>query len=83
MWNTRPDFMQVVQITWNTPIIGYTMYQVVRKLKLLKQQLKKLHKQHFSSVADDADKAREDLHRAQFMLNQDPSCAALRMMKKN
>ncbi|PHT89206.1 Protein transport protein-like [Capsicum annuum] len=77
MWSTHPNFLQLVPNIWDTPITGYRMYQVVRKLKLLKQHLKKLHKQNFSNVVDDADMAREDMNRVQSLLHQDPSCVAL------
>ncbi|XP_059288638.1 uncharacterized protein LOC132041992 [Lycium ferocissimum] len=47
------DFHKVVEHGWCTDIAGYKMFQVVQKLKMLKSNLKQLHRQHFSNIVQE------------------------------
>ncbi|XP_074265564.1 uncharacterized protein LOC141588003 [Silene latifolia] len=50
MWSLDPGFKSVVQQSWNVPIAGTPMYQVVIKLKNMKGPLKELNRNGFSDV---------------------------------
>ncbi|XP_074305537.1 uncharacterized protein LOC141640754 [Silene latifolia] len=57
MWTKLDEFKIVVQQGWGKPVAGTTMYQVVRKLKLLKPALKSLNKELFSDIERNVDVA--------------------------
>ncbi|XP_074283485.1 uncharacterized protein LOC141608034 [Silene latifolia] len=50
MWSLDPGFKEVVQSVWNNSVAGTLMYQLVSKLKLLKNPLKVLNRNRFSDV---------------------------------
>lgn len=45
MWSEHPDCERLVKETWLKPVIGFLMYILVLKLKLLKVELKVWNKQ--------------------------------------
>ncbi|XP_060182554.1 uncharacterized protein LOC132612270 [Lycium barbarum] len=52
-WSDKKDsreFLEIVADGWNAPIVGYKMYQVVRKLKGLKKKLQELHKKSYNNI---------------------------------
>ncbi|XP_075083255.1 uncharacterized protein LOC142167005 [Nicotiana tabacum] len=49
-WENHPDFLPRVEAIWQEQIEGCIMLQVVKKLKLLKQSLKELNRQHFRNI---------------------------------
>ncbi|XP_060202744.1 uncharacterized protein LOC132631162 [Lycium barbarum] len=71
-WTQHPLFKDKVKAGWEVHIAGCRMFQVVKKLKLLKRELKDLNKQFFRNVVDDANDDREALYLAQNMLQLDP-----------
>lgn len=71
-WETHPNFLGILQTVWNKPIDGCYMYQIIRKLHLLKQPLKQLHRSKFSAIHDQVDILRVKLHDAQRALQLDP-----------
>ncbi|XP_019237733.1 PREDICTED: uncharacterized protein LOC109217895 [Nicotiana attenuata] len=70
-------FKEVVAQGWQQQIVGYSMFQVVKKLKLLKKVLKKLNNQHFRNILTEAEEDRAALNQAQNRLHSDPSNKAL------
>ncbi|XP_074298876.1 uncharacterized protein LOC141629841 [Silene latifolia] len=50
IWSMAANFSDVVKQGWNSDVQGTPMYRVVKKLKGLKQQLKKLDKEQFSDI---------------------------------
>ncbi|XP_021996270.1 uncharacterized protein LOC110893471 [Helianthus annuus] len=67
----KDGFMEEVKRIWSTNIDGYRMYQVVRKLKLLKSPLRKLfHKQ--GNLHEKVKSARKALDMCQMSLDGDP-----------
>ncbi|XP_019241968.1 PREDICTED: uncharacterized protein LOC109222008 [Nicotiana attenuata] len=58
------------------------MFQVVKKLKLLKRELKDLHRNNFSNIIEEAAEDRNNLRRCQEALQQDPLNAALQEEEK-
>ncbi|XP_060196348.1 uncharacterized protein LOC132625797 [Lycium barbarum] len=82
VWSTHPEFEKIIQDAWNEQIDGYLMYQVVRKMKLLKQKLKVLHKSNFCNLVEKANQDREDLKKVQTQLQQDPQNTASQKEEK-
>ncbi|XP_074291143.1 uncharacterized protein LOC141617912 [Silene latifolia] len=72
MWTGVPDFLVIVENGWNNGVHGTMMYKVVRKLKLLKSNLKALNKDLFSDIERNSDIAHELLINAQRQLHSDP-----------
>ncbi|XP_048498078.1 uncharacterized protein LOC125496616 [Beta vulgaris subsp. vulgaris] len=50
MWRTSPQFMDIIIRVWNGTIQGTKMYQVMRKLRSTKAELKILNKEGFSDI---------------------------------
>lgn len=59
------------------------IYQVVKKLKVLKRKLRTLHKRHFSNVINEANKDREEIQKLQAMLQKTPLDRALQQKEKD
>ncbi|XP_074297021.1 uncharacterized protein LOC141627693 [Silene latifolia] len=59
MWGQSKDFPIIVQSEWAKNIAGGRMFQVVTKLKHLKNPLKALNKQKFSDIDTAAELARQ------------------------
>ncbi|XP_074315184.1 uncharacterized protein LOC141651367 [Silene latifolia] len=72
MWTGVPEFKDIVGEGWKCRVQGTMMYQVVRKLKLLKYHLKKLNKDLFSDIEKNSDIAYDLLLTAQKELQLDP-----------
>ncbi|XP_074299290.1 uncharacterized protein LOC141630357 [Silene latifolia] len=68
MWGSDPGFRDCVQQVWRQWIPGTKMYQLVRKLKVLKPELKKINRGHISDVENSADIALIRLHQIQKQL---------------
>lgn len=73
MWSQDPQFEAIVADGWNTIIEGCKMYEVVRKLKLLKKKLKTLRNQYGHSVVAEAEEDRKVLKHAQIQLQSNPT----------
>ncbi|XP_074314107.1 uncharacterized protein LOC141649312 [Silene latifolia] len=71
MWTKVDEFKTVVQQGWDILVVGTPMYQVVRKLKLLKPALKSLNSELFSDIERNADVAFKLLTECQVQLQQD------------
>ncbi|XP_074318047.1 uncharacterized protein LOC141654831 [Silene latifolia] len=72
MWSLDPSFKSIVQHEWNKTGTGVKMYQVITKLRSLKQPLKSLNKNQFSDVERAADIAKVLLDELQEQLKQNP-----------
>ncbi|XP_019262934.1 PREDICTED: uncharacterized protein LOC109240719 [Nicotiana attenuata] len=77
VWDLHPQFKEVVIQGWQQQVAGYSMFQVVKKLKLLKKALKKLNQQHFRNILTEAEEDRAALNQVQNRLHSDPSNKAL------
>ncbi|XP_074305258.1 uncharacterized protein LOC141640349, partial [Silene latifolia] len=82
MWGSEPTFGDVVKQVWDYQIEGHTMFQVVKKLKLLKQPLKALNAASFANIETAANVALIHLHDVQSQLQLDPSSVLLQQNKK-
>lgn len=83
IWSKHPDFLHIVEEGWAMQVEGCKIYQVVKKLKALKQKLKILHKRNFSNVINEANKDREEVHKLQAMLQQTPLDQNLQQQEKD
>ncbi|XP_074265267.1 uncharacterized protein LOC141587691 [Silene latifolia] len=72
IWSKANDFEEVVQNGWNTEVHGTLMFQVVQKLKCLKQGLKRLNKDQFSDIEKLTNVTELALFNFQKMLRMDP-----------
>ncbi|XP_074278051.1 uncharacterized protein LOC141601655 [Silene latifolia] len=77
IWGKSDEFLSVVAGVWSQRICGYIMFQVAKKLKLLKQPLKKLNKQNYGNIEVSANVACQLLHDLQSKIHSDPLNTAL------
>ncbi|XP_074265722.1 uncharacterized protein LOC141588167 [Silene latifolia] len=82
MWSLDPHFQTLVQHEWGKPITGVRMYQVVTKLKNLKQPLKELNKNRFSDIEKSTDLAKIQLDNIQTQMHQNSHDSALLQAEK-
>nr|XP_016513402.1 PREDICTED: uncharacterized protein LOC107830381 [Nicotiana tabacum] len=73
VWVLHPQFKEVVTQGWQEQVSGCSIFQVVKKLKLLKNDLKMLNQQHFRNILTEAEEDRASLNQAQNRLHSDPS----------
>ncbi|XP_074296989.1 uncharacterized protein LOC141627656 [Silene latifolia] len=71
MWTKVPDFQSIVLTGWNNVINGTAMFRIVKKLKLLKSDLKGLNRGLFSDIERNADVPYKLLLDCQLSLQQD------------
>ncbi|XP_074304161.1 uncharacterized protein LOC141638873 [Silene latifolia] len=68
MWGKHEQFKDIVQKAWQQDIHGCRMFQVVKKLKWLKQPLKKLNKEGYGDIKNAAKTFKElDEARLEFL----------------
>ncbi|XP_074298837.1 uncharacterized protein LOC141629791 [Silene latifolia] len=77
MWSSSPKFHDIVKATWTQPIYGTNMYRVVRKMKLLKPELKQLNRSQFSDIENKIDLTPTRLYHIQQQLILQPGNVAL------
>lgn len=65
MWSSHNQFIKIVEDVWQKQIKGCKMFQIVKKMKMLKKDMKNLHSQHFSKIMEEVDNLRENLQKAQ------------------
>lgn len=53
-WADHQDFLRFVEEGWNQSAVGCAMFRVVTRLKSVGRNLHKLHKTHFTSIANGA-----------------------------
>lgn len=71
MWVKHPDFFSIVQGAWQTPIDGHPMYILVKKLKAVKVQLQRMHKDYFSDIQKRIQDIQEELAECQSQISLD------------
>lgn len=59
------------------------MLQIVRKLKMLKRDLKELNNQVFRNIVSEAKEDREALQQVQVLLQGNPSCKVLQQIERD
>ncbi|XP_021742002.1 uncharacterized protein LOC110708223 [Chenopodium quinoa] len=78
MWTKAQNFLAIVKDAWDRPVQGSATFRVVKKLKVVKQELKALNLTHFSSIEGADIAAGKHLVDIQRKLNVDPNNARLR-----
>ncbi|XP_074292883.1 uncharacterized protein LOC141619763 [Silene latifolia] len=73
MWGKDPEVLQTVQEVWGSHLYGYKMFQVFKKLKMLKFPLKQLNGLAFEKIKTSATVARHHLTYVQGKLHSDPT----------
>ncbi|GFY91193.1 hypothetical protein Acr_07g0013890 [Actinidia rufa] len=72
MWSKHTDFFETVSNTWNLQVEGTAMLRLCRKLKALKDPLRKLDRKHFSHISVRAHIAEKELLQGQQLLHANP-----------
>lgn len=72
MWTNHEDFGAIVEEIWGNNIHGTLQFQLCRKLKLLKQPLKRLNEKHYSHISSRARRAADLLAEVQHQQISDP-----------
>ncbi|XP_074300652.1 uncharacterized protein LOC141631951 [Silene latifolia] len=71
MWGQDEKFIGIVEDVWRRQIDGIPMFQIVRKLKMLRKDLKELNKEAFSNVEAAARLAKIQLESIQLQMQED------------
>lgn len=82
-WANHPDFIPRVEVIWQEHFEGCIMLHVVKKLKLLKQSLKELNRQHFINILTEVAEDKEALVSAQLALQNNPIDQELQEHKRS
>ncbi|KAK7255705.1 hypothetical protein RIF29_29124 [Crotalaria pallida] len=82
MWAEHSGFLELVKSVWQSDIQGYMVFQVCKKLDLLKQPLKSLNKAHFSGIVAKEQDLKSRLNFIQGLLVQNPSDISLQNEEK-
>ncbi|XP_074315414.1 uncharacterized protein LOC141651610 [Silene latifolia] len=77
MWGQDPHFKGLVQHHWSKKISGSWMYQVVTKLRSLKQPLRELNRNRYSDIEKVVGIAKLNFEDLQCQLHMDPSNISL------
>lgn len=72
IWATDPQFQTIVDEEWSKEYIGVPMFQVVQKMKGVKQKLKGLHRSKYCRLSDKLKGARSKLTDMQAKLQTEP-----------
>lgn len=81
-WSQHPEFHAKVREVWHKQIEGCMMFQIVKKMKLLKQNLKEVNKNQCSNIIKEETDDREALEQAQIAMQLRPGDQALQLLEK-
>ncbi|XP_018629838.2 uncharacterized protein [Nicotiana tomentosiformis] len=81
-WSQHPQFLVKVEEVWKQSLEGHMMYQVVSKMRSLKNSLKDLNKQYFRNIVTDANEDRDALKQVHEALQQHPGDKKLQQLEK-
>uniref|UniRef100_A0A803MYM0 Uncharacterized protein n=1 Tax=Chenopodium quinoa TaxID=63459 RepID=A0A803MYM0_CHEQI len=70
MWSTNLEFENLVRDAWSVDIHGVKMYRITKKLKILKQTLKILHRTDFANIEMQFVKMKKELDEMQLKVHQ-------------
>ncbi|KAK7251226.1 hypothetical protein RIF29_34240 [Crotalaria pallida] len=73
--NQASYFLDIVKDVWQVDILGYAMYRVGAKLKMLKEPLKQLNRTDFSDIGIKEKQMRQALDEVQTRLRSNPQDA--------
>ncbi|GFY86445.1 hypothetical protein Acr_05g0000840 [Actinidia rufa] len=78
MWTQHSDFIDIVSNAGRIHVEGTAMFRLCKKLKALKDPLRKLNRLHFSHISARAEVADEELLQVQQLLHDNPSDESLK-----
>ena len=73
MWAEHGDFKGIVQTCWSMPVKGCLIYQIITRLRHMKEQFKQLHGEYFKGIVDRVQTLHIKLMQVQEELSEDPS----------
>lgn len=82
MWCDHPDFFNIVENVWRTPVKGGYMFRVFQKLKLLRVELRHLNRKSFGMISSRVLQCQEVLDEVQNKLQADPFNLELQKLEK-
>jgi len=82
-WADNPKFEEIVQEVWNYQIDGSLLFQITKKLRILKAHLRKLNRDQYFDITSKKSEARKALFDIQNEVSLDPSNPALRLREKS
>jgi len=68
MWSLHPECENIIESSWNIPVVGCPMFVLSKKLKNLKLVLKEWNKETFGNVQDNVRKAEDALNQIQMQI---------------
>ncbi|XP_074297104.1 uncharacterized protein LOC141627782 [Silene latifolia] len=77
IWGQDYDFLPIVKSVWDGCVDGIRMFQVVKKLKALKQPLKEMYTTKFANIETTTKVALLHLHNSHMKLHGDPTNLSL------
>ena len=81
MWADHPEFENIVQVAWQTPVAGTLQFQIATKLKAIKAALKGLNRSHFLNIPAKLMEAKARLLNYQRQLDVSPCDETLRVQE--
>ncbi|KAF5204900.1 reverse transcriptase, partial [Thalictrum thalictroides] len=81
-WTKHQEFMGIVEEKWGSRVTGNPMMQLTSKLKLLKVELKRWSKKHFSNINHRVKEAKEKLNKIQADIQERPFDNDLAVLEK-
>ncbi|KAK1314810.1 hypothetical protein QJS10_CPA01g01582 [Acorus calamus] len=72
IWYAHPSFMDVVEFTWQTEVVGTPQYRLAKKLQLVKSALKRWNREDFGNVHQKLKHNRDHLAVIQRLLHDNP-----------
>ncbi|GFZ00592.1 eukaryotic translation initiation factor 4E [Actinidia rufa] len=79
MWTQHTEFLGLVRNAWELQVEGTAMFRLCRKLKCLKDPLKRLNEHHFSHISARAEVSEDELLQNQQLLHDNPSDESLQI----
>ena len=82
-WTSLDNFIDIVNVIWNSPVEGNFQFQLCHKLRNLKAGLKNFSRELKRAEKFNVDKARADLLQCQYDIDAHPSTSTLRAHEKH
>nr|XP_016500731.1 PREDICTED: uncharacterized protein LOC107819157 [Nicotiana tabacum] len=81
VWASHPNFKDIVNEGWKQKVEGCSIFKVVKKLKMMKKELRMLNRSYFSNIIEEADADKMALAAAQAELHKNPVDVELQLVE--
>ncbi|XP_048494582.1 uncharacterized protein LOC125494804 [Beta vulgaris subsp. vulgaris] len=81
MWTTAPMYIEIIMQGWQKNVQGCEMFKVVKKMKMLKQDIRVLNRSKFSNIENEAEIAYKRMIEAQRNVHASPSDSVLHQIE--